>query len=92
MLFDVGKVKWSREVLVHPGITQQDLIHAFERYIVGDWGAVTAEQSLSNDVSLTSGGSTVAKYESQSGVAFYFCTEAEGTKVMLEPILSVFRP
>lgn len=84
MLFQVGKVFISRDVLEDPTITVGDLVSAFERYLKGDWGIVNPQSGLVNDLALTSGEPIVASYRSETGTRFCMSTEDGRTKVFSE--------
>jgi len=84
VLFNVGKIYWSKAILGHESIFTDDLVAAFERYINGDWGSVSATDEVMNDVALTNGHETRGRYISTMGVPFYIVTNAGGTRVVLE--------
>lgn len=83
VLFPVGKVRWSKELLAHPGIAQDDLIDAFDKYIRGDWGEVSSNRSILNDLALTGGEETIGRYVSRAGVPFLITTGVAGTRIVL---------
>ena len=83
VLFQVGKVRVSRDVLMNPSITVPDLVAAFERYLKGDWGIAADKESLHNDLALTSGDPIVATYKSAVGTKFRMSTNSGETTVFL---------
>lgn len=84
VLFPVGKVFISRDVLEDPTITVSDLVSAFERYLQGDWGIVNSQSGLVNDLALTNGEPIVASYRSETGTKFCMSTEEGRTQVFSE--------
>ncbi|MCL6547844.1 MAG: hypothetical protein K6T30_02925 [Alicyclobacillus sp.] len=83
MLFRVGRVHVTREVLECDAIQVSDLVSAFGRYIRGDWGNVDGWCEAQNDVALTSGEPVVAVYESREGQEFWITTSVGTTTVRL---------
>lgn len=83
MLFEVGRVRWTRKVLEHDAISSEDLVLAFSRYVRGDWGELKESSDFSNDLSLTNGGPVLGRYISSDGVAFVMVTAMHETVVLL---------
>lgn len=81
MLFRIGKIVVSPDVLADSTITVDDLVLAFERYLKGDWGVVSSQSGLNNDLALTSGDPIVATYRAATGTEFCMSTENGRTKV-----------
>lgn len=76
-------MRWTRKVLEHDAISSQDLVLAFSRYVRGDWGDLSRNGEISNDLSLTSGGPVVGRYTSSDGVTFLMVTATHETVVFL---------
>lgn len=83
VLFQIGKIQVSQDILQDPTITAQDLISAFERYIKGDWGYTEEYENLRNDVALTSGEEIRACYRSTEGTEFHMITHDGKTYIVL---------
>lgn len=83
LLFEVGRVRWTRRVLEHDAISSEDLVQAFSRYVKGDWGELNHSGELSNDLSLTCGGPVVGRYVSSDAVTFLMVTATNETVVFL---------
>ena len=81
MLFAVGKVRVSKQVLEDEAIPVPDIVNAFGRYIRGDWGDLATDQGIANDVALTSGEPIVAHYHLVQGKALVMTTTAGETVI-----------
>lgn len=81
MLFRVGKVTVSTTVL-ESHITPAELIHAFERYIRGDWGDIGEASEMCNDLAIANGSRIVATYATADGVLFSITTFAGRTQIL----------
>lgn len=73
----------SKGVLDSTEIVPVDLIESFERYLRGDWGLVSSDKHLENDIALTGGGRVEGLYSSELGAVFVMMTEGEHTWIGL---------
>ena len=81
MLFPVGRVKISQQVL-EGSTSAQELIDGFSRYLSGDWGDVSLQDGLANDLAITTGNRIVAQYSSYGGEFFYITTYGRTTEIL----------
>ncbi len=69
------------QLVATPGALQAipilEFFSAFQRHLIGDWGALDAEDWKANDRALIDGTRLFSVYESVSGIRFWIITEAD---------------
>ena len=82
MKFQLGQVVITPTALEK--LKSDDILHALNRHVVGDWGELDDEDRQTNDEALQSGDRLLSAYRS-GGTKFWIITEAsrEVTTVLL---------
>ena len=73
--FQLGRIVATPNALAQ--ITQQDIMAALLRHVVGDWGDVCDEDRQANVVALVQGTRILSVYQSAVGLKFWIITEAD---------------
>jgi hypothetical protein len=80
---------WTGSLYFTAGASRElpclDILDAFERHKIGDWGDVCAEDKAANETALQIGGRLFSAYHDSKGVKFWIITEADrnSTTVLL---------
>jgi hypothetical protein len=72
---ELGRVVISRNAF--ETLCQESVVHALARHMAGDWGSVTAEDWLANDLALLEGERLLSSYEDTLGTEFWIITERD---------------
>lgn len=83
VLFSIGRVRVAKTLLECKSVETTDLVAAFGRFLRGDWGDVSAQQEVLNDLAIVSAGAATGVYKSAAGTEFWIQKAGEGTRVML---------
>lgn len=72
--FPLGQIVATPNALAH--ITQDDIMAALLRHVVGDWGDVCAEDKQVNDRAMVDGMRVLSAYRAANCTKFWIITEA----------------
>ena len=73
--FEGGKLLITPEA--GAGLTDVEVVHAFCRHFVGDWGDINQSDRKENERALAAGGRLFSEYDSKSGYRFWIITECD---------------
>jgi hypothetical protein len=82
--FEGGWVSISQNALAALGIAGEDFRALLERHLTGDWGAVTEEEKMLNDLAVEHGELIRSIYRLPTGVEIYVTTEEDRESTVLE--------
>jgi hypothetical protein len=71
--FSLGRIVKTSNI--QASVSDEAILLALKRHVVGDWGDVGEEDRQSNEDALKNGDRLVSIYHSESGVKFYIITE-----------------
>ena len=83
-LFEGGWVSISQKALIALGIAGEDFRALLERHLLGDWGEVTEEEQMLNDLAVEHGELIRSIYCLSTGTEIYVTTEADRESTILE--------
>ena len=74
--FSLGQIVATPNALLAQ-ITQEDIMAALLRHVVGDWGDVGAGDKLANNRAVVEGTRILSAYRAANGTKFWIVTEAD---------------
>ena len=75
MKFDLGRLVITPNAL--ETITADDICHALDRHVCGDWGDVDENDRQANELALRDGSRLLSVYHAANGMKFYVLTSAD---------------
>ena len=73
--FPLGQVVATSNALAC--LTQEDILRGLRRHQSGDWGDMSKDDRMENDLSLDKGFRLLSKYHAASSTQFWIVTEAD---------------
>lgn len=81
--FQLGQLVATANAMAR--LTQEDMLRAMNRHVIGDWGELDEADGLENERSLLHGWRLLSAYSASNGTRFWIITEADrsATTVLL---------
>jgi len=76
-LFELGRMAATQGAFAAIERANQDVVDFFSRHVTGDWGEVSQEDRVENEVSLLNGYRLFSAYRTRLGERVWVLTEAD---------------
>lgn len=76
-LFEPGRLAATQSAFAAIERANQDVVDFFSRHVTGDWGEVSQEDRVENEVSLLNGYRLLSAYRTKLGERVWVLTEAD---------------